>query len=255
MSGFLHRLAAQAMGRTNTLRSAVRTPYAAPLSPVSRIEPSRQDPALDTVGNERQHMGNSGGIENVSDRSAERNAMPDPEQHHVNTVKEIGTQSDDNEAISSSPEVLVVQSDIVYTKPDRPSALYSPPSSPKAMLRQSGKEKTVASEPSVLAEGIETRLPESHSTTSTDSNYPSPLLPLKQVTRPSALSTNVAVQRGDRSDTGRQSQVDEITEVHVSIGRIEVTAVHESSPPKRQASTATKPLSLDEYLARRGRGT
>ncbi|CAH1905563.1 conserved hypothetical protein [Candidatus Nitrotoga sp. HW29] len=253
MSGFLHRLAAQAMGRTNTLRSAVRTPYAAPFSSINRVEPDRQDTTLDITGNERQHMGNSDGVEYVGDRSAERNAMPVPEQHHVNTVKEIGTQSDDNEAIASVPEVLVVQSDIVYTKPDRPDALYSPPSSPKAMLRQSGKEKTVASEPPVLADGIETRLPESHSTAFTDNNYPSPLLPLKNATRPSALNTNVAAQRGEHSSASRQSQVDEITEVHVSIGRIEVTAVHEAPPPKRQAPTSAKPLSLDEYLARRGK--
>jgi hypothetical protein len=250
MSSFLHRLAAQAMGRTNTLRSAVRTPYAAPLSPVSRVEPDRQGPTLDTAGNERQHIGNSG-AEYVGDRGVERESMSSPEQHHANTAREIGAQPGDNEVTPSSPEVLVVQSDTVYTKPDRSSGLSS---SPKAMLQQSSKEKMVASEPRVLAEGIETRLPESNSPAPTDNNYPSPLLPLKQATRPSALNTNVAAQRGEHSGASRQNQVDEITEVHVSIGRIEVTAVHESPPPKRQASAAAKPLSLDEYLARRGRG-
>ncbi len=242
MSGFLHRLAAQAMGRTNTLRSAVRTPYAAPFSPVSTVEPDRQGSTLDTAGNERQHVG---------DRGAERDAMSSPEQHHTNTATEIGTQPGDNEVTLSSPEVLVVQSDTVYTKSDRSNGLSS---SPKAMLQQSGKEKTVASEPPVLADGIETRLPEINSTAPTNNNYPSPLLPLKNATRPSALNTNVAAQRGEHSGASRQSQVDEITEVHVSIGRIEVTAVHESPPPKRQAPAAAKPLSLDEYLARRGRG-
>ncbi|BBJ23436.1 hypothetical protein [Candidatus Nitrotoga sp. AM1P] len=251
MSGFLHRLAAQAMGRTNTLRSAVRTPYAVPFSPVSTVEPDRRGPTLDTAGSERQHRGNSG-VKHVGDRDEERDAMSSPEQHHANTAREIGTQPGDNEVASSSPEVLVVQSDTVYTKPDRPSGLSS---SPKAMLQQSGKEKTVASEPPVLAEGIEARLPESNSTVPTDNNYPSPLLPLKQATRSSALNTNVAAQRGEHSGASRQSQVDEITEVHVSIGRIEVTAVHESPAPKRQAPAAAKPLSLDEYLARRGRGT
>ena len=254
MSGFLHRLAAQAMGRTNTLRSAVRTPYAGPFSPVSRLEPDREGPTLDTAGNERQHMSNSG-AKHVGDRGAERDAMSSPEQHHVNTAREIGTQPGDNEVASSSPEVLVVQSDNVYTKPDRPSGLYSSPSSPNAILRQSGKEKTIAGAPPVLAEGIETRLPENNSTAPTDNNYPSPLLPLKDAARPSALNTSMTAQRGDYSGPSRQSQVDEITEEHVSIGRIEVTAVHESPPPKRQAPAAAKPLSLDEYLARRGRGT
>ncbi|RFC36142.1 MAG: hypothetical protein DID92_2727743702 [Candidatus Nitrotoga sp. SPKER] len=250
MSGFLHRLAAQAMGRTNSLRSAVRTPYAVPLSPVSRVEPDRQAPTLDIVGNKQQPGGNSG-VEDVGDRGAEQDFMSSPKQRHANTAEEIGTQPDDCEVMPSLPEVLVVQSDTVYKNLDHPSVLSS---LPKAMLRQSGKEKMVASEPSALSEEIETRLLESNPIAPTDNNYPSPLLPLKQAPRPSTLNTNVAAQRGEHSGADRQSQVDEITEVHVSIGRIEVTAVHESPPPKRQAPAAAKPLSLDEYLARRGRG-
>ena len=251
MSGFLHRLAAQAMGSTNTLRSAVRTPYAAPLSPAYRVEPDRQGPTLDTAGKERQHMGNSG---------AEWNPVASQEQHQVNTSREIGVQFHDKEVTpslpGSSPEEFVVKSDTgLYTKRDRPSGLSSPA---KAMLPQSSKEKKVAGEPPVLAEGIETRFPENNSTTHVEGDYPLPLLPLKNAARPSALNASVAAsgvaaQRGEHSGTGRQSQVDEITEVHVSIGRIEVTAVHESLPPKRQAPTPAKPLSLDEYLARRGR--
>ena len=243
MSGFLHRLAAQAMGSTNTLRSAIRTPYAAPLSPANRVEPDRQGPTLDTAGKERQHVGNSG---------AEWDPLSSQGQHQVNISREIGVQPRDNEGTPSSPEVVVVQSDTgLYTKPGRTNGLSS---SAKAMLRQSNIEITVAGEPSVLAEGIEMCVPENDSATLTDSNYPSPLLPLKNATRPSALNASATVQRGELGGFGRQGQVDEITEVHVSIGRIEVTAVHESPPPKRQAPTPAKPLSLDEYLARRRRG-
>jgi hypothetical protein len=43
----------------------------------------------------------------------------------------------------------------------------------------------------------------------------------------------------------------ETTEVHVHIGRIEVTAVHEAPTPKAKPSAARKPMSLDDYLARR----
>ncbi|CAH1087695.1 hypothetical protein [Candidatus Nitrotoga sp. 1052] len=243
MNGFLHRLAAQAMGSTNTLRSAARTPYAPPFSPVNRAEPDRQVAALDTAGNERQHMGNSG---------AAWNPVPRQEQHHVNTYREIGAQPRDNEVAPLLPEVVVVQPDTgFYAKPGRPSGQSS---SAKAMLRQSSIEKTVAGEPPVLVDGIGMRIPGNDSATLPDSNYPSPLLPLKNAARPSALNASAAAQRGEHGGSGRQGQVDEITEVHVSIGRIEVTAVHESPPPKRQAPTPAKPLSLDEYLARRGRG-
>lgn len=45
--------------------------------------------------------------------------------------------------------------------------------------------------------------------------------------------------------------VEETTEVHVSIGRIEVTAVHEAPPPKREPGRSRTARSLDEYLAGR----
>lgn len=45
----------------------------------------------------------------------------------------------------------------------------------------------------------------------------------------------------------------ETPEVHVSIGRIEVTAVQAPAPPKRKPATSRKALSLDDYLAQRGR--
>lgn len=41
-------------------------------------------------------------------------------------------------------------------------------------------------------------------------------------------------------------------EIHVHIGRVEVTAVHRpAEPPKRSPSSRPQPMSLDEYLARR----
>ena len=240
MSGFLHRLAAQAMGSRNTLRSAVRTPYA-PLSPVNRIEPDTQV-TLNPIDTERQHRGNGG---------AEMASVANQEQRHIDTYAEIGTQPRDDEIAPSLPEILVTKPDIgLHTKPDRPSG---PSSSAKTMLRQPSIEKMVAGEPLVLAEGIEMRIPENNSTTLPESNYPTPLLPLKNAARPSALNASVAAQRNEHSSPGRQGQADEITEVHVSIGRIEVTAVHEPPTPKRQAPTSAKPLSLDEYLARRGK--
>lgn len=88
MSGFLHRLSAQAMGRTtNTLRSASRTPYP-PFAPVNSSEPGWQVTALDTAENEQQHVDRNGTAE---DR------MPGQQQRHINTRSEIGSHSRDNE--------------------------------------------------------------------------------------------------------------------------------------------------------------
>jgi hypothetical protein len=54
-----------------------------------------------------------------------------------------------------------------------------------------------------------------------------------------------------RPGGSRPATVEETTEVHVSIGRIEVTAVHEAPPPKRAAPRRPAPMSLDEYVATR----
>lgn len=54
---------------------------------------------------------------------------------------------------------------------------------------------------------------------------------------------------------GHSGQADTTTEVHVSIGRIEVTAIHEpAAPAQRPAARRKAPVSLDEYLARRQGG-
>ena len=41
----------------------------------------------------------------------------------------------------------------------------------------------------------------------------------------------------------------EDTEIHIHIGRIDVTAVHEAPKPRPRARERTQPVSLDAYLA------
>lgn len=66
--------------------------------------------------------------------------------------------------------------------------------------------------------------------------------PPSLLARPS--SQPVAVQGSDAAEP----------EVHVTIGRIEVTAVHAPPSPKRAPAPGKKPMSLDEYLAKRSGG-
>ncbi len=47
---------------------------------------------------------------------------------------------------------------------------------------------------------------------------------------------------------------DEAPTVHVTIGRIEITAVHAPPQPQPKPTPARQPMSLDDYLARRNRG-
>lgn len=47
-------------------------------------------------------------------------------------------------------------------------------------------------------------------------------------------------------------EIDSAPEVHIHIGRIELTAVTQPAQGKREAAVARKPMSLDEYLRQRG---
>jgi hypothetical protein len=51
-----------------------------------------------------------------------------------------------------------------------------------------------------------------------------------------------------------QEASSEPNEVHVHIGRIEVTAIQQPSPPKPRQKRGRAPMSLDDYLAKRQRG-
>ncbi len=73
---------------------------------------------------------------------------------------------------------------------------------------------------------------------------PEPLLP-SFATTPTANSVAAMQTPEVTSDTPN--------EVHVHIGRIEVTAVQSGEPRKRKAKAAQQPMSLDDYLARRQR--
>jgi len=84
-----------------------------------------------------------------------------------------------------------------------------------------------------------------------DNTSPPLLLPLENVVQPPVLNTGSMRQHIEARNSAWQSSVEETTEVHVSIGRIEVTAVHEAAPSKRQTPAAPKTMTLDEYLARR----
>jgi hypothetical protein len=73
---------------------------------------------------------------------------------------------------------------------------------------------------------------------------PSPLLP----------SRTVAPQAPTSPARPTTASSPEPNEVHVHIGRIEVTAVHEAPTPRSRPRRGQAPMSLDDYLAKRQRG-
>jgi hypothetical protein len=72
--------------------------------------------------------------------------------------------------------------------------------------------------------------------------------PATRVTSP--ISTRQATAPNSIAHT---AESEEATEVHIHIGRIDVTAVHEPALPGRQQAATRSPMSLDAYLAKRGR--
>lgn len=74
------------------------------------------------------------------------------------------------------------------------------------------------------------------------------------VVPPSIFFSMPPVEPWSTTDAHRHPGAAEATEVHVSIGRIELTAVHEATPPPARRAAPAKPtLPLHEYLARRQR--
>ena len=61
-------------------------------------------------------------------------------------------------------------------------------------------------------------------------------------------------ERSRQSLPAVENDPESSTEVHVHIGRIEVTALQSTPAIKRPGKRGVQPMSLDDYLARRGRG-
>jgi hypothetical protein len=71
---------------------------------------------------------------------------------------------------------------------------------------------------------------------------------------PAAIHTAPVRRPADTASLAHSVADSEPNEVHVHIGRIEITAVHEAAPRRRvQISPAASPMTLDAYLAKRGR--
>lgn len=80
---------------------------------------------------------------------------------------------------------------------------------------------------------------------------PAPLLPVGPQPAPLAAAPTPSRRAASPGSGTPQGEAD--TEVHIHIGRIDVTAIPEAPPPRRRTAPAPAPLSLDGYLAHRGR--
>ena len=83
-------------------------------------------------------------------------------------------------------------------------------------------------------------------------NDPAPLLPpVRADASPSGMGTPQQLSALRAMGAAQQNPSSQDTEVHIHIGRIDVTAVHEKPQPKPRTRERTQPVSLDAYLAAR----
>ena len=240
MKGLLHRLADRAAGSATLLRPNARAGYAAaPMQFETDMGLPADRPAMPTTP-AAQAM--------TSQHRPQTNAAAVP----------MASPRDHAAAISSREAALPVQSTDadIDPAPLRPPAEATPPSvqaeSAGAQLQMPSREIEVAivgvprrldAEPDILvaprAESTSIDAPALHRTEA----QPTHLLPPTAATPPRTAVAPLPAQRPGASDDS--------TEVHIHIGRIDVTAVHEPPPRRRAPVASTVPMSLDAYLAKR----
>lgn len=254
MNGLLHRLAAQAMGRSNTVRSG-RLPYAPRPSTAESISPDVIATSLASA-NERGRVQ----LGHASPEGAPDQREPLPELAVKPGALPLRDKRD--KAFTASPDggipgaSLSVVKGLSHPSKELPAA--------NAMIDQTtgGAEMAFSGEPNWPASPIEPHPGTNRSgygldqsTAPIDDSSPPPLLPQRAPVRNTEIDGRVAGRHSGLRTAAWQGPVEETTEVHVSIGRIEVTAVHEAPTAKRQPPAASKLMTLDEYLARRRRET
>lgn len=231
MSGFLQRLAAQAMGIETGLRSVARLPYALPSVAFDNADAGAFSTTVDLHQTQDQPIS----VGNTAHTSTDPNQPP-------NTVQP--------QARAQTPEYkdLITQAE----EPPRPTA-DTVPTPPHLAYAHSSGLHTAQNGPTGANSELFLEVEAYTSPGISSQITPPPLLPLTPTAQPALLNPHLSAQRGQLGAATTQTQIGETTEVHVSIGRIEVTAVHEAPAPKRPAPITAKPMTLEDYLARRRR--
>jgi hypothetical protein len=250
MNGFLQRLAARATGQATQIHSATLSPYAAPAVPWGEAVPLHEKVA----------------IPRASEPTTPLTPPTSPGRVAATGVVPAGSRPGAPNRDGLSDAVPAWQLGAIDADHVEPEPL-GPPDSAPALPPEKRDEVRVPESVAALraALGMQPRGSSEQAQAPAQVSQseprpvlavaPEPLLPLAAMAlTPSPTGMPSAAQPVLQYRLG--GLIEETTEVHVSIGRIEVTAVHEAPQQRRPAPKANQPMSLDEYLARRqGRGT
>jgi hypothetical protein len=225
MKGFLHRIVQRATGAAVTVHSLARLPYGP--QPVL-AEPAIQMPASNRAA---RHVEKEANTALPGARSQRLPTTPPEDQRLPPPIPEIAAKArGDGEEPGAAdgrqarrPRDLAMTEVVVAVSPRDETA----PAAPELLANSKAQDVSLAS-----------------------LHLSAPLPPQASPT----IRAREAPALHRAHGYARPVTVDEATEVHVSIGRIEVMAVHEAAPSNRQLPRAPRAMSLEDYLARRRGG-
>ena len=253
MKGLLHRVAARAAGTAVAVRSDAGLPYAgsgAGLRDVGEAEahfptvvaPRSQMPSASTAHEPERAARAPDSADRMPDANAARATPP-----RVDAAT-------DAAAVRDTPTIVPNAMLAPRVEPTQPSA-FDEPGLTMPPVRVAPPMPGVA--PTAIEPGAEAahapRLVAIAARNATEPDEPAPLMPREARPTPLAPVPQPATRRGTSPQSIAAAQSEADTEVHIHIGRIDVTAVHETPAPRRRAAAAPAPMSLDGYLAQRGR--
>ena len=231
MTGLLHRLAQRATGSAWTVRSDLRLPFGA--EGLERLQGDASAPLMQAPV--------AGAQAAVRPGSAAAAARDCPAQAlHA-------------EAVWSQAPMPPARE----PAPTRAPLATAAPAQPSEATGATGTGAARAAAVPAIAAALQTPA-RPRPTPPRGGAEPAPLLPSQPSTAGQAAPLHETV-RGPaafalRHHAPQSAAADQETEVHIHIGRIEVTALHEAPAPKARRRERTPPVSLDAYLdARRSK--
>lgn len=252
MNGFLRRLAARATGQATPIHAAAISPYTASAIPWVEALPLREEASV-APGAEP----GARALSRVPAAVVQALSRPDTPDVDGVPVSVPARRMSTQDAIHAEPQLAAPPgaAPSAATPPDAvaPSAwrdaIRLARASTVGPAAQDAHQRSFHEKALMPAAHRQDELSEFGPASATT---PEPLLPFSPLPAmsPSGAPFAPALVRQARLGT----LVEETTEVHVSIGRIEITAMHETPAPRRPAPHANKPMSLDEYLAKREAG-
>ncbi|SFL96439.1 hypothetical protein [Variovorax sp. OV329] len=230
MTGLLHRLAARATGTGWTVRSDLRLPWdAAGLAsthddapPIESALPGVRAPVRDRQDSPAAHSHES---PRAVSRRAQEPVVADEPVAPLSTLEQ------------SAPAKEL-------PKPRMPAAR-QPPAASHASAKDAGVQARATAQTSERPQPSPRQR----------QGEPAPLLPARPATASHAALSPRAGQglAAFQVASHTQAAAGQETEVHIHIGRIDVTALHESPRPKARPRERTQAVSLDAYLAARSK--